>query len=205
MIEVLRGRKFEVARLWADTVAAGTPLFYSPVTPAEVRHGTRGRLPSRLSRQSRIGIGRRSDRRHCVGSSTGVVDAAPKAFSDERPSVLREGLAEDAPPMVLDGLVCGSGARSKTFGGRHPQGFHIWHKFHRDDLQARFDLLFIPGPGCHRQLEVLEIGRRDREREKPSGTPVRTISPAALAGAVRIGLSSAFMREASDVTIAAPF
>ena len=42
LIEVLRGRKPEVTRRWADTVAAGTPLFYSPVTVAEIRHGMRG-------------------------------------------------------------------------------------------------------------------------------------------------------------------
>jgi predicted nucleic acid-binding protein len=41
LIEVLRGRKPEVARLWADAAAIGTPLFYSPVTLAEVRHGMR--------------------------------------------------------------------------------------------------------------------------------------------------------------------
>jgi predicted nucleic acid-binding protein len=42
LIDVLRGRKLEVARLWADTVAANEPLFYSPVTLAEIRHGMRG-------------------------------------------------------------------------------------------------------------------------------------------------------------------
>jgi predicted nucleic acid-binding protein len=41
LIEVLRGRKIEFARLWADTVAANEPLFYSPVTLAEIRHGMR--------------------------------------------------------------------------------------------------------------------------------------------------------------------
>jgi predicted nucleic acid-binding protein len=41
LIDVLRGRKLEIARLWADTVGAGTPLFCSPVTLAEVRHGMR--------------------------------------------------------------------------------------------------------------------------------------------------------------------
>jgi predicted nucleic acid-binding protein len=41
LIEVLRGRKLEVARRWAEAVAMGTPLFYSPVTLAEVRHGMR--------------------------------------------------------------------------------------------------------------------------------------------------------------------
>src|SRR5271163_1251506 len=41
LIEVLRGRKPEVARHWADAVAMGTPFFYSPVTLAEVRHGMR--------------------------------------------------------------------------------------------------------------------------------------------------------------------
>jgi predicted nucleic acid-binding protein len=39
LLEVLRGRKPEVARHWADAVAMGTPLFYSPVTLAEVRYG----------------------------------------------------------------------------------------------------------------------------------------------------------------------
>jgi predicted nucleic acid-binding protein len=42
LIEVLRGRKPEVARLWAGAAAMATPLFYSPVTLAEVRHGMRG-------------------------------------------------------------------------------------------------------------------------------------------------------------------
>jgi hypothetical protein len=41
LIEVLRGRKLEVARLWADTVAANEPLFYSPVMLAEIRHAMR--------------------------------------------------------------------------------------------------------------------------------------------------------------------
>jgi predicted nucleic acid-binding protein len=41
LIEVLRGRKPDFARLWADAVAVRTPLFYSPVTLAEVRHGMR--------------------------------------------------------------------------------------------------------------------------------------------------------------------
>jgi hypothetical protein len=41
LIEVLRGRKLDVARLWADTVAANEPLFYSPVTLAEIRHAMR--------------------------------------------------------------------------------------------------------------------------------------------------------------------
>jgi predicted nucleic acid-binding protein len=43
LIEVLRGRKIEFARLWADTVAANEPLFYSPVTLAEIRHVMRER------------------------------------------------------------------------------------------------------------------------------------------------------------------
>lgn len=42
LIEVLRGRKLDVAALWTDTVAANEPLFYSPVTLAEIRHGMRG-------------------------------------------------------------------------------------------------------------------------------------------------------------------
>lgn len=41
LIEVLRGRKPDVARLWADTVTRNQPLFYSPVTLAEIRHGMR--------------------------------------------------------------------------------------------------------------------------------------------------------------------
>jgi predicted nucleic acid-binding protein len=41
LIEVLRGREPEVIRLWADTVNAGEPLFYSPITLAEIRHGMR--------------------------------------------------------------------------------------------------------------------------------------------------------------------
>lgn len=42
LIEVLRGRNLDIARLWTDTVAANEPLFYSPVTLAEIRHGIRG-------------------------------------------------------------------------------------------------------------------------------------------------------------------
>lgn len=43
LIEVLRGRKPEVVRLWSDTVSEGEEaLFYSPVTLAEIRHGMRG-------------------------------------------------------------------------------------------------------------------------------------------------------------------
>jgi predicted nucleic acid-binding protein len=42
LIEVLRGRKLDVAQLWTDTVSANEPLFYSPVTLAEICHGMRG-------------------------------------------------------------------------------------------------------------------------------------------------------------------
>jgi len=41
LIEVLRGRKPEVIRLWSDTVSEAGAMFYSPVTLAEIRHGTR--------------------------------------------------------------------------------------------------------------------------------------------------------------------
>jgi hypothetical protein len=41
LIEVLRGRKPEVDRVWVGLVNAGDPLFYSPVTLAEIRHGMR--------------------------------------------------------------------------------------------------------------------------------------------------------------------
>lgn len=41
LIEVLRGRDIKVARTWAHNVAAERPLFYSPVTLAELRHGMR--------------------------------------------------------------------------------------------------------------------------------------------------------------------
>jgi predicted nucleic acid-binding protein len=42
LIEVLRGRKAEVVRMWSQTVSEEEPLFYSPVTLAEIRHGMRG-------------------------------------------------------------------------------------------------------------------------------------------------------------------
>jgi len=42
LIEVLRGRKLDVAALWTETVTANEPLFYSPVTLAEIRHRMRG-------------------------------------------------------------------------------------------------------------------------------------------------------------------
>jgi predicted nucleic acid-binding protein len=41
LIEVLRGRKAEVVRMWSETVSEEEPLFYSPVTLAEIRHGMR--------------------------------------------------------------------------------------------------------------------------------------------------------------------
>lgn len=41
LIEVLRGRKAEVVRLWSETVSEEEPMFYSPVTLAEIRHGMR--------------------------------------------------------------------------------------------------------------------------------------------------------------------
>jgi predicted nucleic acid-binding protein len=43
LIEVLRGRKPDIARLWANTVTANEALFFSPVTLAEIRHGMRDR------------------------------------------------------------------------------------------------------------------------------------------------------------------
>jgi predicted nucleic acid-binding protein len=42
LIEVLRGRKPDMVRLWSNTVGEEEPLFYSPVTLAEIRHGMRG-------------------------------------------------------------------------------------------------------------------------------------------------------------------
>jgi predicted nucleic acid-binding protein len=39
LIEVLRGRKAEVVRMWSQTASEEEPLFYSPVTLAEIRHG----------------------------------------------------------------------------------------------------------------------------------------------------------------------
>ena len=41
LIEVLRGRKPELVRSWTQLVSAEDPLFYSPVTLAEIRHGMR--------------------------------------------------------------------------------------------------------------------------------------------------------------------
>jgi predicted nucleic acid-binding protein len=41
LIEVLRGRKPELVRSWKELVGAEEPLFYSPVTLAEIRHGMR--------------------------------------------------------------------------------------------------------------------------------------------------------------------
>lgn len=39
LIEVLRARKPEVVQMWSQTVSLEEPLFYSPVTLAEIRHG----------------------------------------------------------------------------------------------------------------------------------------------------------------------
>jgi predicted nucleic acid-binding protein len=41
LIEVLRGRKPEVARLWTELVNGNQPLVYSPVSLAEIRQGMR--------------------------------------------------------------------------------------------------------------------------------------------------------------------
>ena len=41
LIEVLRGRKPDVVRLWTELVSEEDPLFFSPVTLAEIRHGMR--------------------------------------------------------------------------------------------------------------------------------------------------------------------
>ena len=41
IIEVLRQRKPEVVRKWIDVAKLGEPLFYSPVSLAEIRHGMR--------------------------------------------------------------------------------------------------------------------------------------------------------------------
>jgi predicted nucleic acid-binding protein len=68
LIEVLRGRKPEVTRLWSDTVSEEGALFYSPVTLAEIRHGMRGHerestervLSSMLSVPIEIEIGARA-------------------------------------------------------------------------------------------------------------------------------------------------
>src|SRR5271165_1721567 len=58
LIEVLRGRNGELARLWADVATAGIPLFYSPVTLAEIRHGMREREKELTERifSSMIGV-----------------------------------------------------------------------------------------------------------------------------------------------------
>jgi predicted nucleic acid-binding protein len=68
LIEVLRGRRPEVTRLWSDTVSEEGALFYSPVTLAEIRHGMRGHerestervLSSMLSVPIEIEIGARA-------------------------------------------------------------------------------------------------------------------------------------------------
>jgi predicted nucleic acid-binding protein len=41
LIEVLRGRKAEIVRTWTRVVNAEQPLFFSPVSLAEIRHGMR--------------------------------------------------------------------------------------------------------------------------------------------------------------------
>lgn len=41
LIEVLRGRNPEVARAWLQVVSSPEPLFHSPVSSAEIRHGMR--------------------------------------------------------------------------------------------------------------------------------------------------------------------
>jgi len=41
LIEVLRGRKAEVLKHWTELVDSERPLFYSPVSLAEIRHGMR--------------------------------------------------------------------------------------------------------------------------------------------------------------------
>jgi len=41
LIEVLRGRKAEPVKLWRALVETAQPLFYSPVSLAEIQHGMR--------------------------------------------------------------------------------------------------------------------------------------------------------------------
>jgi len=43
LIEVLRQRRPELIRDWIRVVDADTPIFFSPVTLAEIRHGMRDR------------------------------------------------------------------------------------------------------------------------------------------------------------------
>jgi predicted nucleic acid-binding protein len=43
IVEVLRERSPEIARKWTTVVNTDEPLFYSPVSLAEVRHGMRDR------------------------------------------------------------------------------------------------------------------------------------------------------------------
>ncbi len=43
LIEVLRQRRPEIIRDWIDLASSEEPLFYSPVTLAEIRHGMRER------------------------------------------------------------------------------------------------------------------------------------------------------------------
>src|SRR5437868_6409534 len=43
LIEVLRQRKPEIVRDWIALASSAEPLFYSPVTLAEIRHGMRER------------------------------------------------------------------------------------------------------------------------------------------------------------------
>ncbi|MBZ5606764.1 MAG: type II toxin-antitoxin system VapC family toxin [Acidobacteriia bacterium] len=43
LIDVLRRRKEDLVRNWVELATAGEPLFYSPVSLAEIRHGMRER------------------------------------------------------------------------------------------------------------------------------------------------------------------
>ena len=50
LIEVLRQRRPEVIREWISAVDAHTPLFFSPVSLAEIRHGMRDREREAIER-----------------------------------------------------------------------------------------------------------------------------------------------------------
>ncbi len=41
LIEVLRGRNTDVTNAWLNVISSSEPLFYSPVSSAEIRHGMR--------------------------------------------------------------------------------------------------------------------------------------------------------------------
>lgn len=41
LIEILRGRNADVLQAWLDAVSSPEPLFHSPVSSAEIRHGMR--------------------------------------------------------------------------------------------------------------------------------------------------------------------